>query len=65
MKEKPKLYVVRKYIRATSAGSAIRKDKTTPVHDVWVEESWKDKSLADAIGFHETEEEWEEVPDEH
>lgn len=51
MKEKPKLYVVRKYIKATNAAQAIRKDKTTPVHDVWVEEGYKDKSLADAIGF--------------
>jgi hypothetical protein len=51
MKEKPKLYVVRKYIKASNAAAAIRKDKTTPVHDVWVEEGFKDKSLAEAIGF--------------
>lgn len=51
MKEKPKLYVVRKYIKATNAAQAIRKDKQTPVHDVWVEEGYKDKNLADAIGF--------------
>jgi hypothetical protein len=52
MKEKQKLYVVRKYIKAGNAAQALRKDKTTPVHDVWVEDNWKDKSLADAIGFH-------------
>lgn len=52
MKEKPKLYVIRKYIKANNAAAAIRKDKTTPVHDVWVDEGFKDKSLADAIGFH-------------
>lgn len=51
MKDKPKLYVIRKYIKANNAAAAIRKDKTTHVHDVWVEEGFKDKSLAEAIGF--------------
>lgn len=51
MKEKPKLYVVRKYIKATNAAQAIRKDKITPVHDCWVEEGFKDKHLTEAIGF--------------
>lgn len=58
-KEKEKMYVVKKYIKALSASSAIRLDKTTPVHDVWVDEDWKKNSLADAIGFtveHEDEE---------
>lgn len=60
MKEKPKLYVVRKYIKATSAAQAIRKDKATPVHDVWCDEGWKEKHLADAIGFHEVTEDTED-----
>lgn len=58
-KEKEKMYVVKKYIKALSASSAIRLDKTTPVHDVWVDEDWKKNSLAEAIGFtveHEDEE---------
>lgn len=53
--EKPKMYIVRKYIMATSAGQAIRKDKTTPVHDAWVSDDWKgdqSRNLADAIGYH-------------
>ena len=50
-KEKEKMYVVKKYIKALSASSAIRLDKTTPVHDVWVDEDWKKNSLAGAIGF--------------
>lgn len=53
------MYVVKKYIKALSASSAIRLDKTTPVHDVWVDEDWKKNSLAGAIGFtveHEDEE---------
>lgn len=51
--QKPKLYIIRKYIKATSAASAIRQDKKTPVHDVWVDEDWKTKSLSHAIGFAE------------
>ena len=52
--EKPKVYIVRKYIKATNAAQAIRKDKTTPVHDVWISEEWKEKQhqhLTNAIGF--------------
>lgn len=40
MKEsKENLYIVRKFVVANSAVDAIKKEKTTPVHDVWVEES--------------------------
>lgn len=53
-KEKPKMYRVTKYIKANNALSAIRKDKTTPVHDVWVDNDWKPDHLAYAIGFAET-----------
>ena len=38
-------------MKAPNAAAAIRKDKTTAVHDVWVEEGYKEKNLADAIGF--------------
>lgn len=51
MKEKPKMYIIRKYIKAVSAIQAIKKDKDTPVHDVWIDDKWQEKSLADAIGF--------------
>ena len=51
MKEKPKMYIVKKYIRAISAMQAIKKDRDTPVHDVWVDEDWKKNELASAIGF--------------
>lgn len=50
-KEKPKMYVVRKYIKALSVSQALRKDKTTQVHDCYVDESWKENNLSDAIGF--------------
>jgi len=40
MKPKPKLFVV-------------RKDKTTPVHEVWIDDDWKKQggNLPEAIGF--------------
>lgn len=37
-KKDDKLYVVRKYIFAKSAKEAIRRDKTHPVDDVWVDD---------------------------
>lgn len=49
------MYIVRKYIMAISAAQAIRRDKTTAVHDAWVSDDWKgdqSRNLADAIGFH-------------
>lgn len=52
---KNKMYLVRKYIMATSASQAIRKDKTHPVDDVWVDDEWKKgqaAQLESAIGFH-------------
>lgn len=64
MKEQPKMYVIRKYIKAPSALSAIRKDKTTPVHDCWIDNDWREKELADAIGFAEIEDDLSEYEEE-
>ncbi|MFA5072011.1 MAG: hypothetical protein WC511_06710 [Candidatus Pacearchaeota archaeon] len=37
---------------ADSAAQAIRRDKVSPVNDVWVDEEWKKtKTGASAIGF--------------
>lgn len=50
-----KLYVVKKYIVATCAAEAIKKDKTTDVHDVFVDGEWaggRSPLLADSVGFH-------------
>ncbi len=49
-----KLYVVRKYIWAESADEAIKKDRKTPVEDVWIDEKWKENSNTpkDAVGFY-------------
>jgi len=52
MKPGDKLFIVRKYIMAKSASQVIRKDKTTPVSDVWLDEDFKKSNPgASAIGF--------------
>lgn len=51
---KPKLYVVRKYVRAHSVTEAIRKAAKSPVDDCWVDDDWKKgqiSELANAVGF--------------
>lgn len=50
---KEKLFVVRKYVPATSAAAAIRKEKKVGVHDVYIDEQWEAKHNVDtyAIGF--------------
>lgn len=51
MKDKEKKrFVVRKYIMAVSAVDAIKRDKTSPVDDVWVDTEWE-KSNQSKIGF--------------
>lgn len=53
-RKKEKLFVVRKYIKATSAEHAIRKERTHRVDDVWIDDEWKKDNangLKDAIGF--------------
>jgi hypothetical protein len=47
---KQKRYIVRKYIFARSASDAIRKDKTAPVDDVWLDEKW-DEQAVKQVGF--------------
>lgn len=48
-------FVIRKYIFAKSAKEAIRKDKTTEVQDVYVDEDWKklqdDVIRTNPVGF--------------
>jgi hypothetical protein len=49
-----KRFIVRKYIYAKSAQEAIKKEKTEPVDDVWVDEQWKqlqDDVMKNQIGF--------------
>lgn len=49
--EKDKLYVVLKYIKAVSVLEAIRKERKTPVHEVYVDGKWQEEFLPTAIGF--------------
>jgi len=54
MSKRPKMYVVQKYVKATSASDAIRKEKSLPVDDVYVDRKWREiqgDNLAEAIGF--------------
>lgn len=54
MKKNKKLFVLRKYVMASSAHEAVKLDKTTKVDDVWIDDDWKKgnaNSLAGAIGF--------------
>lgn len=54
MKQKHKLFVIKKYVRALSAADAIRKEKKIAVDDCWVDDDWRKANkdnLADAIGF--------------
>ena len=59
-KEKPKLYVVRKYIKAVDVKQALRLEPKTAVHDLWIDTDWKEEKLAEAIGFELDEPEDEE-----
>lgn len=49
-----KLFVIRKYIWASDAQQAIRKDKSHPVEDVWIDDEWKKNSNPpkDSMGFY-------------
>lgn len=51
---KTKVFIIRKYVEATSVQQALNKEKKTPVSDCFIDESKKTISieLASAIGFH-------------
>lgn len=54
MKPKEKMFIVRKYITASSAAQAIRRDKTHPVDDVWIDEEWRKNNITQlppSVGF--------------
>lgn len=54
IKKTKQLYIVRKYIWASNASEAIKKDKLTPVQDARIDDEWKKNSNQpkDAIGFY-------------
>ena len=49
--EKEKMYVIKKYIRAFDVKDAMRKADKTPIHEIYLDNSWTDKGLPSAIGF--------------
>lgn len=52
--KKEKMFVIKKYIMATDAIHALRKEKKHKPDDCWVDEEWRKGNpdrLADAIGF--------------
>jgi hypothetical protein len=49
-KTKSVVYIIRKYVLASSATDAIKKEKNQPVHDVWLDEK-PNLQLSSAIGF--------------
>jgi hypothetical protein len=54
MKKPEKRFIVKKYIMASSAQEALRKERRVRPDDVWVDEDWKkdnDKQLVSVIGF--------------
>jgi hypothetical protein len=63
VKDRHKLYVIKKFVKATSVADAIRQDKKAPVDSVWIDDDWAKgnaKPLADAIGFTYQQDETEE-----
>lgn len=45
-----KRFIIRKYVMATSAKDALRKERTAEVDDCWVDEKWLDEQTRQ-IGF--------------
>lgn len=54
IKQKQKLFVIKKYIMAKNAMEAIKFDKNILPDDVWIDEDWKkgnSKRLESSMGF--------------
>ena len=50
-KQKEKMFIVKKYVKAVSALEALKKERRQPADDCWIDEDWKKDNLANAIGF--------------
>ncbi len=61
--EKPKMYIVRKYIKAVNLKQAIREEPKTELHDCVVDSDWKESHLPEAIGFDNGIDQEEELED--
>lgn len=54
-KNQNKLYVIRKYVYAHNAKSALIKEKSQHADDIWIDENWKNQNMLNpntgTIGF--------------
>ena len=50
-KEKDKVYIVRKYIKAVNLKQALKLEPKTEIHDAFIDSDWREVHLADSIGF--------------
>jgi hypothetical protein len=50
-KSSEKLYVIRKYVMARSVVEAARKERSAPVHEIFIDDKWQEKHLAESMGF--------------
>ena len=53
-KRENKLYVIRKYVLATSLKDAHKKERRVPIDEIWLDEDWKKSQGGgtNTIGFH-------------
>lgn len=45
-----KMFIVRKYIKATSAKEALEKERNTEADDCWVDEKWQQEHIVRGFG---------------
>lgn len=49
-----KIFVVKKFVEAKSAKDALKKEKTCPVDEIWIDEEWKKNNISNTrkpMGF--------------
>lgn len=57
MTDASKLFVVRKFVKATSVADALRKEKKTPVDEIFIDDDWRKNeidNLSRGLGFNQT-----------
>jgi len=53
-KQTNKMFIIRKYVMARSVQEAIKREKSAPIHEVFIDDEWSKGNrteLANAIGF--------------
>ena len=52
--QKPKMFIVRKYVMARSVQEALKLERSAPIHEVFIDDEWSKGNrteLASAIGY--------------